>query len=426
MRHKAAVIVAFAILTGLTAGAFYSRRSSDAPAVATAVVSRGSIVNNVSASGTLEAVTTVEVGTQVSGIVDSLGADFNSIVKKGQVLARLEPSLFQSAVEQAQANLVRAEADQQRLQVGLADADVKLERARQLAARQLIPGSDLDAASVNRDSLAAQVRSAAAAVTQARASLRQAQVNLEKTVIQSPIDGIVIARNVDVGQTVAASLQAPTLFVIAADLREMQLNAGIDESDVGQITAGQSVTFAVDAYPDKRFRGTVEQVRLNPTVASNVVTYAAMISAPNPDLELKPGMTATVTVEVSRRDNVLRVPNAALRFRPSDDVLDALGIGKSVAVGTSGGGPARAVDSQGSVAPGSPQRQAFPTVWLQADGTIRPLSVRTGVSDGVNTELLDGNLAEGATVVTRVTLAGSSTPASATASPLIPTGPPRR
>lgn len=406
MKHKLAIIVAIAVLSSLTAGAFYARRTTGEPAITTDVVSRGAIVNSIFASGTLEAVTTIEVGSQVSGIVESLNADFNSIVKKGQVLARLEPSLFQSAVDQAQANLVRAQADVQRLDVGLADAAVKLQRARELAARQLIPATDLDTASVARDSLDAQVKSARAAVTQARAALRQVQVNLEKTVISSPIDGIVIARNVDVGQTVAASLQAPTLFVIAADLSRMQVNASIDESDLGQIAAGQKVAFTVDAYQGKRFSGTVEQVRLNPTVVSNVVTYAAIISAPNPLLELKPGMTANVTVEVSRRDNALRVPNAALRFRPSDEVLEALGLQ-----------PAQATPPKGAA-----------VVWQQSGGTIQAVPVRVGASDGVNTELVDGALPEGATLVTRVALPGavSSTATKATSSPLMPTAPPRR
>jgi HlyD family secretion protein len=409
MKRKIAIIITLALLTGLSAGAFYSRKSAGEPAIATGSVTRGAIVNNISATGTLEAVTTVEVGSQASGIVESLGADFNAIVKKGQVLARLEPSLFRSAVEQAQANLVRAEADEERLEVGLADAGVKLERARQLVERQLIPPTELDTASVNRDSLQAQVRSAAAAVTQARASLHQAQVNLEKTVILSPIDGIVIARNVDVGQTVAASLQAPTLFLIAADLRAMQVSASIDESDVGQIEPGQHVTFTVDAYPDKPFTGTVAQVRLNPTIASNVVTYAAMINAPNASLELKPGMTANVTVEVSRRDDVLRVPNAAIRFRPTDEVIEALGL--SVPSSRKAGDASAA------------------TVWVQSGDTIVAVPVRVGTSDGVNTEVLDGEISQGATLVTRVTLAGSETATTGqniSSSPLMPSGPPRR
>jgi HlyD family secretion protein len=406
MKHKLASIVTIAVLSSFTAGAFYVRGAAGELTVGTDVVSRGAIVNNIAASGTLEAVTTVEVGTQVSGMVESLNADFNSIVKKGQVLARIEPSLFQSAVDQAQANLVRTEADVQGLDVDLADAAVKLQRARELAARQLIPATDLDTASVARDSLDAQIKSGRAAVAQARAALGQAQVNLEKTVVFSPIDGIVIARNVDVGQTVAASLQAPTLFVIAADLSRMQVNASIDESDVGQIAAGQKATFTVDAYQGKRFSGTVAQVRLNPTVVSNVVTYAAIISAPNPLLELKPGMTANVTVEVSRRDNALRVPNAALRFRPSDEVLKALGLQRSSA---------------------TPPKGAT-VVWQQSGGTIQAVPVRVGASDGVNTELVDDALPEGATLVTRVTLPGavSSTATKATSSPLIPTMGPRR
>ena len=413
MKHKLAIIITIGLLTTLAVGGVYARKTTGEPTVTTGVVSRGAIVNNISASGTLEAVTTVEVGTQVSGMVEFLNADFNSIVKKGQVLARLEPSLFQSAVEQAQANLVRAQADEQRIEVGLADAAVKLQRARELAARQLIPATDLDTASVNRDSLAAQVKSAAAAVTQARASLRQAQVNLEKTIITSPIDGIVIARSVDVGQTVAASLQSPTLFLIAADLSSMQLNASIDESDLGQIATGQTVTFTVDAYPGKRFSGTVEQVRLNPTVVSNVVTYAAIISAPNPSLELKPGMTANVTVEASRRADVLRVPNAALRFRPTDEILKALQA------------PAASAPSR---TPATPSATDTATVWVRAGESMQPVPVRVGASDGVNTEVLDGALQEGAVVVTRVVLPGTttSTATTATSSPLMPTGPPRR
>ena len=417
MKHKLAIIIAIGLLATLAVAGVYARKTTGEPTVTTGVVSRGAIVNNISASGTLEAVTTVEVGTQVSGIVESLNADFNSIVRKGQVLARLEPSLFQSAVEQAQANLVRAEADEQRIEVGLADATVQLQRARELAARQLIPATDLDTASVNRDSLAAQVKSAAAAVTQARASLRQAQVNLEKTIVTSPIDGIVIARSVDVGQTVAASLQSPTLFLIAADLSSMQLNASIDESDLGQIATGQTVTFTVDAYPAKRFSGKVEQVRLSPTVVSNVVTYSAIISAPNPLLELKPGMTANVTVEASRRDDVLRVPNAALRFRPTDDVLKALGVNTGSKNSPVATGVGRKADTPGTV-----------TVWVQAGESVQPVTVRVGASDGVNTEILDGALQEGAAVVTRVVLPGATAAAAPTAasSPLMPTGPPRR
>lgn len=302
----------------VTAGVLSARHDADAPIVTSEVVTRGPIVQSIVATGTVEAVTTVAVGTQVSGTIQSLGADFNAIVKKGQVLARLDPSLYRSAIEQGRANLLRAEADRDRLEVARADAVTKAARARALSERQLIAATERDAAEVGVRLAEAQVRAAAAEVTQAQAALRQADVNLAKTVIASPIDGIVIARNVDVGQTVAASLSAPTLFVLAARLDEMQVKANVDESDLGAIRDGQPVTFTVDAHPREQFSGVVQQIRLNPVVEQNVVTYAAIISAPNPELKLKPGLTASVTIEVARRESVLRVPAAALRFRPSD------------------------------------------------------------------------------------------------------------
>jgi HlyD family secretion protein len=297
--------------------AFYlSGDANAAPTFVTAPVTRGPIVDTVSATGTLQAVTSVQVGTQVSGTVLALGADFNSIVKQGQVLARLDPSLFLAQIEQARANLTRAEADVERLQVLLTDARIKLERARELWRKELLPKTELDAADVAVRSAEAQIRSADAQVAQARAALQQSDVNLDHSVITAPIAGIVISRNIDVGQTVAASMQAPTLFVLAGDLARMQVVANLDESDIGRIAAGQPVTFTVDAYPEDTFRGVVAQVRLQPLTVQNVVTYATLIDAPNPELRLKPGMTANVTIEVARRDDVIRVANAALRFRP--------------------------------------------------------------------------------------------------------------
>jgi HlyD family secretion protein len=384
-------------VTGLSALAMYSRRGSERPEVTTDVVSRGPIVRVVSATGALEAVTTVQVGSQVSGRVQTLYADYNAIVKKGQVLARLDPSLFQADVDRANADVVRAEAEVERLRIALTDADTKLERAQELAARQLIPTSEFDAARTARNSAEAQARAATAQVTQARASRSQAQVNLQKTVITSPIDGIVIARDVDVGQTVAASLQAPTLFVIAAGLAQLQVKASVDESDVGNIKPGQPVTFRVESYPNETFRGTVEQVRLNPVVEQNVVTYATIITAPNRELKLRPGMTATVSVEVARRNDVLRVPNAALRFKPAD----------------------RAVAASNGHA----------TVWMY-DGDLHAVTVQPGVSDGVFTEIADGAVTEGSPIATRMTLPGGSAPNSQTTTgsgnPLMGPTPPRR
>ncbi len=408
-------------LTGISALAMYARRGNGVPEVSTETVSRGSIVNTVSASGTLEAVTTVQVGSQISGTILTLEADFNSIVKKGQVLARLDPSLFQSDVQEARANLIRAEAETERLRVALTDTDTKLGRARELSAKQLIPASELDTADVARRLADAQVRSAAAQVSQARASLSQAEVNLKKTVIASPIDGIVISRNVDVGQTVAASLQAPTIFVIAADLAGMQVKTSVDESDLGSILAGQPVTFRVDAYPNSVFRGAVEEVRLNPVVVQNVVTYDAIISAPNRELKLRPGMTATVTVEVARRDDVLRVPNAALRFKPTDEVLTALG-----------GIPARSASASVAAKPtGTSGRAAGDnnegTVWLY-DGGLHSATVKLGVSDALYTEVVGDSVHEGATLATRVAVPGSTTggaPATAIRNPLMGSQPRR-
>jgi HlyD family secretion protein len=323
---KAIVTLLVVGVLGASGYAYYHYRETGPKfTVSTAAVTRGDVVDTVGATGTLQAVTTVQVGTQVSGTISELHADFNSLVKKGQVLARLDPSLFQTQIEQARANLLRSQADLERLKVGLEDANTKLKRAKELSDRQLLPKSELDAAEMAARSAEAQLKSSEAQVTQAQASLNQNQVNQEHTVIEAPIDGLVISRNVDVGQTVAASMQAPTLFVLAADLTKMQVVANLDESDVGRIRPGQVVTFRVDAYPNETFRGAVSQVRLNPIVQQNVVTYATVIDVPNNELKLKPGMTANVNVEIARSSNVLRVPNSALRFRPTNEIFAALG-----------------------------------------------------------------------------------------------------
>ena len=408
MKRRLIIISLAAGLPMIAAGGVYARRDHAAPEVITAPVTRGAIVSAIAATGTVEAVTTVEVGSQVTGTIQSLGADFNSIVKKGQVLVRLDPAVMQSTVEQARANLERASADVDRLQVALADADQKLSRARQLTARQLIPATDFEDAAVEKQSSEAQVRSAEAATSQARASLKQAEVNLEKTVIASPIDGIVIARSVDVGQTVSASVSAPTLFVIAADMTEMQVNASVDESDVGRITAGQTVNFTVDAYPNDTFHGTVGQVRLNPDVSSNVVTYTAIVSAPNPELKLKPGMTANLTIEVARRNGVLRVPASALRFQPTPEVMKAYDGTADISIANT--------------------RAAGSTIWTLVAGRLDPVAVTTGATDGAITEILEGPLVEGTKVVTRASFAGEAPtvkPAT-TSSPLMGPQPPRR
>src|SRR5580765_3123098 len=335
---RAIIILLIVAAVGAGAGAYYMRRNSGEVQVNTMPISRGEIIDTVGSTGTLQAVTTVQVGSQVSGNISWLGADFNSIVKKGQVIARLDPSVFQAQVDQANANLIKAQADVVRSQadvdrskVALVDANQKFARARELNEKKLVTQADLDSAKVAVDSAQSSVQSSQASfsssqavVTQSRANLNQAQLNLDHCTITAPIDGIVIQRSVDVGQTVAASMQAPTLFILAADLTKMQVNANIDEADVGRIRPNQTVTFRVDAYPGEEFQGSVSQIRLQPVVVQNVTTYATIINVPNPELKLKPGMTANLRVQIARRPDVLRIANAALRFRPTNEMFTAL------------------------------------------------------------------------------------------------------
>ena len=340
------------VLTAIGAGvaAYYMRDNRPEPNVSTMAVTRGDVADVVQATGTLEAVTTVDVGTQVSGLVQDMYADFNDIVKKGQVIARLDPSLIQTQIEQRNASVVRAQADLERLRVNLDDSRRKLDQARQMWDKQLIPRDQLDTAEMNVKMLESQIKSSEAGLVQARADLNTQVVNLGHTVIKSPIDGIVISRSVDPGQTVAASMNAPVLYQIAEDMTKMQVLANIDESDVGRMRPGQHVTFRVDAYPTDRFTGTVQQVRLQPTVVQNVVVYSTVIAVPNPELKLKPGMTANVEIEVARKSNVLRVPAASTRFRPTEEMFMVLNqevppeAGRGVAGsgrgrGTASGGP---------------------------------------------------------------------------------------
>ena len=317
-----------AVVAVVAAGIYYYRSdvAAEAPTLNTAEVTEGDVIATVEASGTLEAVTTVEVGTQVSGTIKTLGADFNSQVRKGQVVAELDPSLFETQVAQERATVARLKAEVERVRVQAADAKVKLGRARELSEKDLIaqerPRRRQSAPPTRRD---ASVKSAEAQLVQAQASLNQAQVNLSHTIIRAPIDGVVIARNVNVGQTVAASMQAPTLFIIARNLSEMRVNASVDESDIGEDPdAPASALPRRRVSRTRRFTGVVSQVRLQPVVEQNVVSYVTVIDVPNPDLKLKPGMTAAVTIETARADDAIRVPNAALRFRPTEDVFESL------------------------------------------------------------------------------------------------------
>jgi HlyD family secretion protein len=295
-----AIVLVVAVLVGL----FFFRRGkgSDGDQYRSEVIDRGDVTSTVSATGTVSAVITVQVGSQVSGIISKLYADFNSQVKKGQILAELDPTPFEQQVEQQQANVVKSKVD-------VANTLVTYNRQKRLFDAQLIAQSDLDAAKAAYDG-------AKATLSLSNASLKQAQTNLSYTKIYSPIEGQVVARQYDLGQTVAASFSAPTLFTIAQDLTKMQVQADVDQSDIGQIKVGELAHFNVDAYPDQEFRGEISQVRLNATITQNVITYPVIIAVPNPDGKLRPSMTANVTIDVATVKDVLRVPNSALRFKP--------------------------------------------------------------------------------------------------------------
>lgn len=422
MKKRLLLMLAALSIVSVSVAAYYrSNKTDGGPHLVTAAVTRGDVVESVQATGTLQAVTTVQVGTQVSGTIKTLKADFNSEVKRGQVVAELDPSLFQTQVDQAQATVVRLQSEVERSKVDLADAQLKLKRAVELKGRQLIPEVDYETAQATANSAQSAVKSAEAQVVQAVASLKQNQVNLAHTIITAPIDGIVISRSVDVGQTVAASMQAPTLFVIARDLTQMQVSASIDESDIGRIATGQTVTFRVDAYPTETFTGRVSQIRLQPVVEQNVVSYATVIDVPNPDLKLKPGMTATVTVQVARSDNALRVPSAALSFRPTAETLAAFGGGPVDAPPQNGDQPVRVqrTAGNGNGAPTSQARRGT-RVWVLADGQLKPVRVTAGVSDGTTTAIVDGGLTEDAQVVTGLASRATTAAAPTSGSPLLP------
>ncbi len=334
----------------------------------TVSVDRGSVVARVTATGTLSALVTVQVGSQVSGRILALYADFNSQVKKGQVIARIDPESFKAAYAQVRANVSVAQANLQKAQAQAQDAARQADRSRALAADQLLALSERDTAVSNSVAAKAQVRSEEGALAQAEAALAQAKINLEYTDIVSPIDGSVISRNVDVGQTVAASLQAPTLFTIAEDLSRMQVDTNVAEADVGKLTPGMAASFGVDAYPGERFVGRVRQIRNAPQTLQNVVTYDAVIDVDNPDGKLKPGMTANVSLVHAQRDDVIVIPNLALRFRPP-----------------AGAPLARAP---------APAAETRP-VWVLNGGEPRAVQIRTGVTDGSMTELVSGDIKVG-------------------------------
>jgi HlyD family secretion protein len=369
------IIIGAVLVILLAAGTFFFLRSSNnGPKYRTQSAARGDIRATVTATGTMNAVTTVLVGTQVSGTISKLYVDFNSPVKKGQILAQIDPSTFQAQVDQAKANLMAAQANVQKAEASVVDTKRTLERNKTLFARNLIAKSDVDTAETNYLSAEAQLSASKAAVAQTKAALDFAETNFKYTKIISPVDGTVISRNVDVGQTVAASFQTPTLFNIAQDLTRMQIDTSVDEADIGKIKVDQPVEFSVDAYPDTTFKGKVSEVRIAPITVQNVVTYDVVVRVDNPDLRLKPGMTANVSIILEDKKGVLRVPNASLRFRPSEKSKDT-------------------AEQKGSA------EQKGAAVWVLEDKKPKRVGVKSGISDGNYTEMLSGDLKEGDQVI---------------------------
>lgn len=453
-RRSLAVLGLLVVAAG-TGAYFYTRHLGSSTGYQTARVTRGTLVARVSATGTLNAVTTVQVGSQVSGQIKELYADFNSQVTKGQIIARIDPAIFQAQVDEAKAQvqaaratvlsqqamvaktradlaneragIAVAQAQTAKAQVVVVDGQRTLDRQRQLVQRQLIAQADVDAAQVAFDSdvaqhtataaqegaqaalvqsgeaqlkvAEAQLQSTAAQVGQYEAALRQAQLNLDHSIIRAPVDGVVIARNVDVGQTVAASLQAPTLFLIAQDLTKMQVDTSIDESDVTRLRLAQPVTFTVGSMSGRTFSGQVVQVRKAPQVLQNVVTYDVIVSAPNPELTLLPGMTANVQIVTDQKDDALKVPNAALRFRPPGAETGQV---QSRAAGPAAG-QGSAPRSGSGAQPGSAGQ-----VWVaDPGGKLRTIPLRLGMTDGFVTEVLEGGLSDQQDVVVGMTSAAT-------------------
>jgi HlyD family secretion protein len=366
--------------------------STSAPVVRyqSASLDHGPLAAKVTASGTISAIITVQVGSQVSGRIEAWYADFNTPVKKGQLIAQIEPSLFKAAAEQARANYESAKAGYDKAIANRSLAERSYARELALFEQNLAAVVDVDTAEASAGASRADVESAAAAIEQARAALDQAQLNLSYTRIVSPIGGIVISRNIDVGQTVAASFQAPTLFTIAQDLTKMEVDTNVAEGDVGKIREKMDATFTVDAFPTRAFHGVVRQVRDNATTLQNVVTYDAVIDVDNSDLALRPTMTANVTFVYASEADVVRVPNAALRFKPDPATVAAM---------TAGGGTSAAQDDLAV-----DQR----VLWTLTGGRAAPHVVRVGITDGMLTQLTEGDVRAGDRVVSEAIVAGAN------------------
>jgi HlyD family secretion protein len=416
--------IAFLLLVGGGAFAYWRYVTLHPPppiTYKTVAVERRKIVGRVTASGTLQAVVTVQVGSQVSGRLQKINVDFNSQVKKGELLAKIDPQLFQANVAQAHANYVSAAASVVQAQANARNAERIYARTKALNEQNLAALADVETAETTLAVAKSGIDVAKASLEQAKAQLNQAEVNLSYTSIFSPIDGVVISRAVDVGQTVAASLQAPVLFTIAEDLRKMQVNTNVAEGDVGRLAPGMATYFTVDAFPGQRFNGKISQIRNAAQTLQNVVTYDAVVDVDNADLRLRPGMTANVTVIFDSRDQVLAVPNAALRFKPPPAMLGSASASAAAGAATpppaSGTAPATATTGR---PPRGERSTDTRTVWVLEPGDhARSATLKLGLSDGTLTEVLSGDLKEGDLVVTdATTLGGAPAAAGGAASPV--------
>jgi HlyD family secretion protein len=426
------LVVIVCVIVGLKV---FGRGNNNKAKYKTEAVDRGDLEALVTTSGTLNPVTTVEIGSQVSGKIDKLYADFNSHVKEGQLLAEIDQSQFLTKLQQNQANYQSAAASLEKAKVTLDNTKKKYDRALSLFEKTLISYEEKDAAETEFYNNQAELQASQARLAQAKSTLDSSKVDLTYTVIKSPIDGVVISRNVNVGQTVAASFQAPVLFKIANDLTQMQVECSVDEADIGKVKEGQNVRFTVDAYPEQRFTGTVRQVRYSPEVVQNVVTYTTVVEVKNPELKLMPGMTATVSIIAGEAKNALRVPNSALRFNPNLSAEEMKKIAESMrqefaartgeraggsnqqnqqstasrSEGSSsqrqggqrpGGGEGQQSFLMGGSGGSGGQTRRMTRVWIEdANGKLKPVFLRTGVTDNTFTEVVWGDLKEGQLVI---------------------------
>jgi HlyD family secretion protein len=427
-----AVIVVIITVTGIVLGlTVFNRNNGSSEKYKKEAVDRGNIEALVVTTGTLNPVTIVDVGSQVSGEIEKIYVDFNSQVKEGQVIAQLEQSQFLSRVNQDKANYQSAVAALEKSRVTFENIKKKLERALELFEKDLMSFEEKETVETNYYGAKADIQSAEARLEQAKSQLETSQVNLTYTIIKSPIDGVVINRNVNVGQTVAASFQAPVLFQIANDLSKMQVECSVDEADIGKVKEEQKVRFTVDAFPDENFNGVVKQVRYSPEIVQNVVTYTTIVDVENPEMKLRPGMTATVSIVTGEARNALRIPNAALRFTPNlsqEEMRELMmSMRRNREAGREGTDqqrqPSQKGDTQGSQRSGAVQRQFgqrgsgmggrqmrdFARVWIEDEnGQLKLIFIRKGVTDNSYTEIISGALEEGQLVITGENTDGSS------------------